>query len=248
MTPDMAIEELVAVGGDDELVPLAEFVGGGDGGGGRGAGEFFDGGLLLLAVFFLGVGDHGGFADTDFFAGDHEDAATFLFVEHAGGFKRGVDIGLIAADDEGGGVDQLAAVLDAGVGAVIGVLRGEAEGEAELEVGGLGAGVDEERIRFDAFFGGGDAGERAVADGPDVFVAVPAGEGFAVEDFFEAGGSSGVGGAESGERGERSKGEGGEEAGFFHGKRDRDGETERTMTRARNENENDSGRTDDRER
>ena len=173
---------MVALGDDDKIVPFAEFVGGENLSGRRSPGEFLHGGLLLLGAGFFGVIDHDRGADADFFAGSHQDTAASLLVEHAGIFAGRIDVGLVATDHKGRGIHELAAVLDAGVGLILLVLGGEAEGQPQLKIRGLRAVIDEEGVGLDGFLGGRLAGERAVAHGPDVFVAVPAGKGLAVED------------------------------------------------------------------
>src|SRR5690606_12936909 len=105
----LAVDEVaqrVAAGDDAVVVPLGE----------GGGGAFERAGDLRLV---------GEFDDLAAFAGD---AAASLLVEHAEVFRLGVEVHLVAADGPGGGVEDAAAVLDAGV-----VVAGDAGLELELE-------------------------------------------------------------------------------------------------------------------
>jgi len=108
---------------------------------------------------------------------------------------------LVAAHDEV--AEVLAAILDAGVARV----AGEAVGETQLEVADdlllvavLG---DEEVVTLGGVFLGGGAGDGAVLDGPVFLAALPAVEGLAIEQGFEAR----LVGGEGGEREQRAGGE-----------------------------------------
>jgi len=83
------------------------------------------------------------------------------------------------------GVDDLAAVLNPGVGEARGIARHQLEGAAELEIGHGAVGPDQECSRRPGS-GGGLPGDGAVFDRPEFGVAIPAGQVFAVEDLLEA--------------------------------------------------------------
>ena len=154
------VDQAVALGDDDVLVPLGEV----DLHGVTLGGEP----LVALVV------------DDDALAVLHEDTATTLVVHHAVVGRIGMDVALVAADDPLADLRQrLAAILDAGVAG--GALHLGAEFEILHD-----AVPDEELIVGEVVRSLGLAGDRAVLDGPELGVAVPAGQGLAVEERLEA--------------------------------------------------------------
>src|SRR5690606_2542129 len=95
---------------------------------GRRAADDLDDGLLVGAD---ALDDH-------LLAGLREDTASALLVEEPNVAALGVEVALVAGDDELIGIHQSATVLDAGV--AVGRLRAhEAEAGAQFEVGDLAA-------------------------------------------------------------------------------------------------------------
>lgn len=169
---------------------------------------FLDGGLDFFVVSgFSGdfdVGFGGGFAffDDYLFATFGEDAAAFFLVEDPAVFVTVFEIRLVTADDEFGGIDDFAAVLDAAVGVFFFVTRGHFVFEGEGEIGGFAAFPGEEGVVGDGIFLGGFGRDGAVDHGPEFRVAFPVGKVFAVE--------------KCGFRSDRRDGEEGEKDEVFH--------------------------------
>ena len=123
-------------------------------------------------------------------------AAPFLVID-AGVGRGGVDVGLIAADDEVAMI--VAAVLDAAVAPLDLVL------DLELEVVERALPPDEEGVAVGRLLGRRRADDRAVLDRPEV-LPLPALERGAVEDRREAGiGLGGDAAAREGEGGEKPR-------------------------------------------
>jgi len=111
----------------------------------------------------------------------HEDAASAFFVDHAVVRSVRMDVALVAADDPLAGFGHfLAAILDAGIAG------GALDLGAQFEVLHDAAAPDEELVVGEMVRSLGLAGDRAVLDGPELRIAVPAGEGLAVEQGLEA--------------------------------------------------------------
>ena len=111
----------------------------------------------------------------------HDDAASTLFIDHRVVGMGGMNITLIAADGPLAVLRQfLAAVLDAGVVALLADFR------LQLEVFHLPAAPDEKLIVSELLRSGRGADDLAVFNLPQLGIAIPAGEVFAIEDRFEA--------------------------------------------------------------
>ena len=120
-------------------------------------------------------------ADHGFLAALGEDAAVILAVANARVVVVAVHVGLVAAD-----LPLARAFPTADLDARVGEARiRHAELGLDLEIGGLAAAPNEERVRPGGVFLRRLAGDRAVLDAPEPGIAVPAGERFAVEDRLE---------------------------------------------------------------
>ena len=163
------VDQAVALRDDDILMPLGE--------------------IDLHGIVFGGEPLGGLVVDDDALAVLHEDAAAALVIDHAVVRRVGMDVALVATDDPLADFRQrLAAILDAGVAG--GALHLGAQFEVLHD-----AVPDEELIVGEMVRSLGLAGDRAVFDGPQLRVAVPAGQGLAVEQRLEAilGGKRGEG-------------------------------------------------------
>ena len=145
-----------------------------------------------LDLRLLGVG---AFLDDDLLAALGEDAAALLFIEDAGVGLTRFEVALVASDHETLFVDELAAVLHAGVTADDLVL------ERELEVGDF-AFPHEEGVALGGLLLGRAAGDGTVFDGPEI-EALPAGEILAVEEVLVLGGNRHAKRGEGEERGKQ---------------------------------------------
>ena len=117
-----------------------------------------------------------------------ENSASAFLVKNAGVGLARLEVGLIPADDPF--IDFLAAVLNAGIAA------DDLEFQAEFEVIHGAVPPNQERVSLRGILGRGFAGDRAILDGPEFRISIPAGKIFPVEDRLKAG----IVGAESGGR------------------------------------------------
>ena len=140
----------------------------------------------------LGVG---AFLDDDLLAALGEDTAALLFIENAGVGLARFEVALVASDHETLFVDELAAVLHAGVTADNLVL------ERQFKVSDF-AFPDEEGVALGGLLLGRPAGDGTVFDGPEI-ETLPAGEILAVEQVLVLGGNRHAERGEGEERGEQ---------------------------------------------
>lgn len=154
----------------------------------------FDRGLDFIAFadftedFDFGLG--GFFAGGDFhlLTTECEDAATFFLVKDAAVFRAEFAVSLVAADDEFGGIDELAAILHTAI-----ARAGELVLEGQFKVSHFSVFPDEEGIARGGFFFGGAASDGAVFDRPKIRIALPAREVFAIEELLFSGKGKGAG-------------------------------------------------------
>lgn len=157
--------EVVAVGDNAVFVPVFLFDGFLDFGGvADGAGDF-DFEFAVVANEFCGL------------SALSEDTAEGFAVEDSGVGGACFEVGLVAADAPFPGEFE-ATVLDTGVSADHAVF------EFEFEVIDFATAPDDEGIGIEFDLIGGPAGDCALLDAPDTWIAVPAVEGFAVEEFL----------------------------------------------------------------
>jgi hypothetical protein len=150
---------------------------------------FVDGGLHFLGVP-CGAGDFDfGFFwlftlfENDLLAALGKDTTTFFFVENAAVYISVFEIRLVTAHDEFCGVNDFAAVLDAAVGVFFVVTRSHFILQGEGEIRGFASFPDNEGVVWDGIFRGGFSGDSAIDNGPELCIAFPTGEVFAVEDL-----------------------------------------------------------------
>ena len=149
----------------------------------------FDRGLDGIALAdFAGHFDFAIVLDEDLLPALGEDAAAFFLIEDAAVGFAALEVGLIAGDDGILGLDDFAAILDAGVAEAraLAIGIGDLEFAGEFEIGDFTVLPDEEGVFLDGLVLGGVAGEGAVFDAPEFGLAFPAAEVFAVEEGFLA--------------------------------------------------------------
>src|ERR1019366_1394985 len=166
---DTAVEQLddgVAAGDEVEVIPVLAFDQ-----------------ILQLRAIADGADDCGflALADIAELAAHGEKAAPALFVDLAGVLLLAIHVGLVALHGEFDIGEFDAAKLDAAVEA------GEFELELQFEIRRTAAAPDEEGILDGLPVGGRLPADGAVFHAPEMRIAFPAGEGFAVEDGLVAG-------------------------------------------------------------
>lgn len=122
---------------------------------------------------------HAGGVDDDALAVLRDDAASAFLIHHRAVGRVRVDVALVAADGPFFVGVLAAAVLDAGVVALL------ADFGLQFEVFDLPAAPDEKLIVGQLLRSGRVADDLAIFDLPKIRIAIPAGEVFAVEDRFK---------------------------------------------------------------
>src|SRR5262249_17365114 len=115
----------------------------------------------------------------------HDAARHALLIKDTRVRRAGFHVRLVSAHDPVRRVQDLAAILNAGIAKTLCIVRGQLERATQLKIADLAVCPDQERVAFGGVFLRGLAGNRAVLHRPESLVTSPASEISAVENGLE---------------------------------------------------------------